>query len=211
MSVQFNTCENRGDASRQAAAFIASRLTEHLKQHERATLVASGGSTPLETLSILADTVLPWSKIDVTLTDERCVPEDHADSNTRMLKTRLLRNRAATASFVPLERFKSLEPKFACCLVGMGEDGHFASLFPDAANLQEGLDLSNTKALLEIHTANSEHRRLSMTLARLVAGEALVLLAFGEAKRRIIDNPVGYPVAALLQQTKTPLTIYWAP
>jgi 6-phosphogluconolactonase len=91
----------------------------------------------------------------------------------------------------------------------MGEDGHFASLFPDAANLREGL--AGEGSVIDIRTAASPHPRRSLTLARLLATDCLLLLAFGEAKRAVLENPGATPVATLLGQGERPLEILWAP
>ncbi|MEM7218716.1 MAG: 6-phosphogluconolactonase [Pseudomonadota bacterium] len=199
---------DRAAASRAAAELLADALRARLAVDARATLIVSGGSTPVACLNHLADQALPWSRVDVSLTDERCVAEDHEASNSGMVRRELLRGAAAAATVVAPDAAALATPRFAAVLVGMGADGHFASLFPDAADLATGLDLSNAAGTLRIETSASPHTRISMTLARLVAADTLLLLSFGAAKRAVLRAPAGMPIEALLRQS--PL-VFWAP
>ena len=133
-------------------------------------------------------------------------------SNEGLLRRSLLRA-ASAARFVPLDQedAASLPDYLASVLLGMGEDGHFASLFPDAANLNEGLALPGGPPVIDVRTAASPHPRRSLTLARLLATDRLLLLAFGKAKRAVLEEPGRTPVATLLGQRERPLEILWAP
>ena len=97
----------------------------------------------------------------------------------------------------------------------MGTDGHFASLFPDAENLAEGLDLESRTLCLPVKTAASPHARISLTLAALSRSDEIVLLFFGDEKRVIYDKAKAgnarYPVTRLLRQKRAPVYVYWAP
>jgi 6-phosphogluconolactonase len=97
----------------------------------------------------------------------------------------------------------------------MGEDGHFASLFPDAENLEQGLDTDGIQLCLPVNTAASPHPRISLTLAALSRSDAIVLLFFGAAKREVYEQAKadsnGYPVSRLLLQKRAPVHVYWAP
>lgn len=199
---------SRRAASEAAAELLASAVQQQLALSERTTLVVSGGSTPLECFAILRQMPVAWQSVDVSLTDERCVPTDHEDSNEGMLRRHLLRDNASQARYVSPEEVGA-EP-FSAVLVGMGSDGHFASLFPDADNLAHGLDLQNAESTLPVNTAASPHPRISMTLSRLVNSELIVLLAFGDDKRAVLDNPAGFPVAHLLGQQRADVKVVWA-
>ncbi|MEZ5598223.1 MAG: 6-phosphogluconolactonase [Pseudomonadales bacterium] len=204
---------DRHAASVAVADRITTLLREALNRQPRATLVVSGGTSPVQCFTALSGTRLPWERVNVTLTDERLVPADHEASNERLVRSHLLLNAASRATFVPL-RPESIAPivsPFACALVGMGEDGHFASLFPDAPNLADALDISNPAPLITIRTAGSPYPRVSMTLARLLRSDRILLLVFGAAKRRLLEASAGYPVNALLAQDTTPVEIFWAP
>ncbi|MEM7002946.1 MAG: 6-phosphogluconolactonase [Pseudomonadota bacterium] len=201
--------EDRLSASRAAALMLHEALAAKLAQADNAVLVVSGGATPLECFAHLAQAPLPWERIVVSLTDERCVAVDHADSNQGMLKRHLFIGAAARARYQAPQDLEA--EQFAAVLLGMGSDGHFASLFADAENLVQGLDLTNTQATLPVSTAASPHQRISMSLARLLNSERVLLLAFGQEKLAVLDNPADTPVAHLLQQNSVSVEVLWAP
>ncbi len=110
---------------------------------------------------------------------------------------------------------RSVPFPFACSMLGMGADGHFASLFPDADNLATGLDLESTTLCLPIETQASPYSRVSLTLAALSRSDEIVLLFFGEDKRAVYEDARNcndqFPVSRLLLQTRAPVHTYWAP
>jgi 6-phosphogluconolactonase len=200
--------QDRASASDFAAQVIEAAVKARLRHQQRCTFVASGGSTPAACLEILSRAELPWSRVDVTLTDERLVPADHEDSNQRMLRKILLQGHAAEAQLVPIENadIATLVPT-ACALVGMGEDGHFASIFPDSPQLAQALD--SAPEVLEVETPSSPCRRATMTLDAIRASDVVLLLVFGDRKRNILENPGGFPIEHLLNGG--PTTVIWAP
>lgn len=200
--------DNREAASEHAAKLMSECLIAQLENHERAGLVVSGGNTPLSCLQILSESDLPWHRVDVTLTDEREVPPDHCDSNEKMVRENLLVGRAKSARFLRLEMqtVVALQP-FTCTLVGMGEDGHFASLFPDSPQLAEGLQ--SKSEILRVSTPSSPYARISMTLSSIINSRVIILLVFGDAKRRILERTEDYPVHHLLGNAS--VATIWSP
>ena len=199
-------------ATRQkAAANLAQRIKQallfQLEQSERATLVLSGGSSPVECLRILSTIGLPWHRIDVTLSDERNVPATHAASNEKLLKENLLRSKASGATFTPLQEDIGRLLPSACSLIGMGEDGHFASLFSDSPELTTGL--TGDTDVVSVTTPSSPYSRTSMTLRSITATRVLCLLVFGEIKRELLKSPQTYAINHLLEAM--PVEIFWAP
>ncbi|MFT5101793.1 MAG: 6-phosphogluconolactonase [Candidatus Azotimanducaceae bacterium] len=201
---------NRLLASNSAAHLIFESISAQLQKQERASVMVSGGSTPAVCFEALSKTDLPWSQIDITTTDEREVPPTHPDSNEKMVREKLMISMAASANFIRLEgdMIRALHP-FSCTLVGMGEDGHFASLFPDSPQLEEGLH--STAEVIKVSTPSSPYERFSATLNTLCASELIIVLAFGDKKRKLLETPEGYPIAHLLKQQNVPVRIFWAP
>ncbi len=222
--------ETREEASVAAAERIADALRRRLDAGIDTSLVVSGGTTPARCFTELAGTELDWSSVTVLASDDRWVPTDHGDSNEKLIRETLLVDKAADADFFGYyadgktieHRCAELDAEvrfmpfpFACSLLGMGADGHFASLFPDADNLEEGLDLESHTLCLPVRTAASPHARVSLTLAALSRSDEIVLLFFGDDKRAVYeqckDNGEQFPVSRLLWQKRAPVRIYWAP
>ena len=200
--------DSREAASERAAELLAGTLRDALASKPNVTLVVSGGTTPKTCLQRLSCYPLAWHRVMVTLSDERCVPVDHEDSNQRMVIANLQQNEAAGIMFSDLKDADRSE--FSAVLLGMGEDGHFALLFPDAADLDTGLDLHGTADWIEVQPLASRHQRISMTLRRLLRTRCLVLLSFGVKKRRVLEAPGDLPVGHLINQSLVPVTALWA-
>ena len=213
LRMQLTEFKDRQAASTAAADFLAARLEARLAKAGSAALLVSGGTTPGPCLAALAQKPLPWQQITIAPTDERCVPPEHEASNQGMIRRHLQQGPAQAAQLLPLsqESVAPLASQLACALIGMGEDGHFASLFPDCPALPQLLSLDAPPATARITTAASPHPRVTANLPLLLSGEAALLLAFGEAKKQVLQSPGAKPVAALLKQEAKPLTIHWAP
>ena len=223
-----NTFETRLEASEAAAERIAELLAHRLDNQNKASIVVSGGTTPGPCLSALSKTALDWPRVQVVLSDERWVPADHADSNEKLVRETLLVDEASAANLLPVfdddvspeQRCDALQDPlpvlpFACSLIGMGTDGHFASLFPDAEQLEHGLDVESGRLYIPVTTAASPHPRISMTLAGISRSDEIVLLFFGEEKlavyRHALESSNGFPVSRLLRQKRAPVSVFWAP
>ena len=222
--------ESRDEASKAAAERIAAALTHRLDSQEAASLVVSGGTSPVQCFAHLSQLDIEWDRISVLASDDRWVAPDHEDSNEKLIRDRLLVGRAAAAHLLPFyapgtsveDRVAALNDDirfapipFACAMLGMGADGHFASLFPDAENLGEGLDLEATALYLPVRSSASPYARISLTLAALSRSDEIVLLFFGDEKRAVYERARSgdrqLPVTRLLRQKRAPVTIYWAP
>ena len=203
---------------------MASDLADGLRRRDRAALAVPGGTSPGPVFDTLRGVALDWDRVDVVLTDERWVPEDDPRSNTRLVRERLLRDKAAAARLVPIhadtptpeEAIPALEGAVRammpldCLLLGMGEDMHTASLFTGGDKLD--LALSPTApALVAMRAPGVEEPRVTLTLPVLKSAFASHLLILGDAKREALERAQGMlpedaPIAALLGD----LVVHWA-
>ena len=203
-----------------AALAIEAALRGALDARSRACLVATGGRSPGPVYDRLSQADLTWSKVAVTLSDERQVAAGSPHSNARLLRERLFVGKAATARFLPLTDYaepalRKLMP-FDAVMLGMGEDGHVASLIPGSPVLSEAIDPTGDRLLAESPAGwgSPPVARITLTLAALLQARAIFLLIAGEAKRQVIaDAQAGadLPVSALLHQARVPVRIFWAP
>ena len=222
--------DNREEASLAAAEHIVAALHRRLDGNGKASLVVSGGTSPARCFVELSNSEIDWPRVHVVLSDERWVAPDHEDSNEKLVRESLVTRQAGGAALLRIykanttidarcrelnDEFVRLPFPFACALLGMGEDGHFASLFPDAENLEQGLEVDSPELYIPVQTAASPHSRVSLTLAALSRSDEILLLIFGNAKREIYEAAkVGadeYPVSRLLKQKRAPVHVYWAP
>ena len=204
-------------------AEVATRLATGIAQRGRGYLVVSGGSTPLQLLSLLSETDIDWAKVVVLLADERWVDVRHDDSNERVIRTLLLRNRAAGAEFFSLvgelqnadgNVLSLLDmPRFDVVILGMGEDAHTASLFPCSEEIAEGLETDQGALITRPTTA--PHQRISLSKRRLQNTEYGALHIVGDRKRLVAEQALNrhdqraYPVSAFIGAGG--FDCWWAP
>jgi 6-phosphogluconolactonase len=213
------------------AQAVAARLRDGLQRRRCASLIVPGGRTPMPFLDRLAEQELDWSQVSICLSDDRQVPADHADSNERAIRRHLLQRAAASARLIPLvspaldpeeqravaERALAQMPRpIDAAVIGMGEDGHTASLFPGAAGTAEALDTSRPACVALVRSAGASHARISLTLRALLDSRAVMILIDGERKRATIEgaadsDPGHHPIAAILQQPAVPVHLYYNP
>jgi 6-phosphogluconolactonase len=204
-----------------AAYEVARALRDGLRNHGRASLVATGGRSPGPVYDRLRNEGLDWARVVVTLSDERCVPQDDPASNAGLVRRRLLQGEAAKAHLLPLwpapdpEALRALSP-FDAMLLGMGEDGHIASLLPGDPALAAGLDPASPVLVAPVPEGLGAPplARVTLTLSALLSTRAVFLLIAGEAKREVIARAQAgedLPVRALIDQTRVPVRILWCP
>ena len=226
--VRFDDAESMTAA---LAGKIAARLSEGVRRRDAASLVVSGGTTPGVLFDVLATRPAPWNRVFVTLTDERWVSPDDDRSNEKLVRLRLLRGQAASAHFVPLmtrqaspaeaeadiDRAIGAMPRpFDVTILGMGNDGHTASLFPGAKELPAALDL-HSSALVRAITPDAAGPRLSLSLRAILASRRIVVLIRGAEKMETYRHAMAgrdaleMPIRAVLHQSGTPVEVYWSP
>jgi 6-phosphogluconolactonase len=193
------------------ATSIASTLEESVLKKGYATLVVSGGNSPLEIFSHLNQMPISWSKITIILGDDRMLDSDSSDSNDKLIRENLIINNAGSAKYLSLidpsvTPTKLIFP-FDVSLLGMGQDGHFASLFPE---LLANKSLFEVDAPHEIYLSKNalgdpSHKRITMNLSMLVDSVRCILLVSSKSKREVLDQAIGdsrLPVYHLINQNK---------
>ena len=231
MNPPFHSFANGDELANALADFVAAALTARIAKDGGASFAVSGGRTPTRFFNALSTRDLPWSKISLTLVDERWVRESSDRSNARLVREHLLQGPAAAARFVPLhndaptpeqgiapldEALEALYWPLACTVLGMGDDGHTASFFPGGDRLEEALDPKGGLALLPMRAPNAGEPRITLTLPVLLAADALALHIEGEAKRPVLDKALAdgpeteMPVRAVLRAPRPP-DIFWCP
>lgn len=210
-----------------AAEAAAAALTAGLAARGHASLVGTGGRSPAPVYDALQDADLDWGRVTITLSDERFVPATSPDSNAALIGARLLQGRAAAATFLPLysdapsaeacadiaePHLRALAP-FDMLFLGMGEDGHVASLIPGSPVMQMGLDPSGARFVIGVPAGvgSPPVARISLTLPALLAARTTLILIKGEVKRQIVERGSGLPVHALIKQATAPVRVLWAP
>ncbi|AVD81871.1 6-phosphogluconolactonase [Pseudomonas sp. SWI6] len=207
---------------------VADRLRAAIAAKGHACVVLSGGRSPVPFLEQLAVQSLDWSKVTVSLADERWVPVEHADSNAGLLARHLLKGPAAKARFVGLyqsavnleaaselaDQLMAELPPIDVLVLGMGDDGHTASLFPGSPLLREGLNLSSPRRILPMLAPSVPRQRLTMTRSLLASAAFIALSVQGEGKLATLRAALAgndlseMPIRAFLHD---PLDIYWCP
>ncbi len=202
---------------------LASELRTCLAQHDHASFAVPGGTTPGPIFDSLCATHLDWARVHVMLTDERWVPEDHERSNTRLVRQRLLTDRAAEAVYVPLyaetptpeEALPALadalapELPISVLLLGMGTDMHTASIFPGADRLEEAL--TTDAPLVPMRAPGAPEPRVTLSASVLIGAMSRHIVITGTEKREAIERAQDLPaaeapVAAVLRGA----TVHWA-
>lgn len=222
----------RSELDNELAKTVSNILAKAIKDNGKASIAVSGGSTPKGFFSVLSQSDIDWSKVTITLADERWVPIDSDASNTRLVHENLLQNKAKEAKFFHLKQGDELADETLADLnvaasktllpldvliLGMGEDGHTASLFPCSEEINVGLDESNDAVLLKVEPKTASHQRISFTFASLITSKNIFLHSCGEAKKTVLtkalqgDDPFEMPIRAFLQHPSLNTQIFWAP
>ena len=211
--LQEHTCANTAAQARQLAEAVATQLRHAIATRGHALLAVSGGKSPIALFEHLRQQPLDWASVTVLLADERCVPHTHPDSNTALVRQHLLQDGAAAATFVTFfdaldaidtlaatanQRLAALHWPLDVAVLGMGEDGHTASLFPAAPGLDTALHTTAHVAWVRPDAiGHAPHPRLTLTLPTLQAARQLHLSLAGPAKQSVYRQALAQPDAAL--------------
>lgn len=222
--------EDRETLLAQLCDDIIGGLSTGISQRGKASALLSGGSSPRPLYKKMSERQLDWQKVYFAPTDERWVEPTHQDSNERLIRETLIQNEAIQANYIslksdaedPLLGQAILEKNIAklplpmdVVLLGMGEDGHVASLFPGLADTAQAIDMKNKKMCHAINRGADEVQRMTMTLSCLMNAKRIFLLFYGKKKLDVFTTATQQktdqlPVSYLLHQNKVPISLYWA-
>jgi len=217
--------------ARALADWTADHLRKAIAARGAALLIVSGGKSPARFFEILSNIDIDWPRVSITLADERRVADDSPRSNARLVREKLLQNRAHAASFTPLAdvrlppdrelaaasaRIANLPTPADVVILGMGDDGHTASWFPGAAGLAEAIDPGSRQLVVPMVAADAPEPRLTLTGRVLLRARAIALEIAGEAKLAVFATALeagpeeAMPIRAVLRCAADRLTVFSA-
>ncbi|RZF92774.1 6-phosphogluconolactonase [Pseudoalteromonas sp. CO302Y] len=225
----------KDELTAELSSSLEQSLVSGIKQDGRAVLMVSGGSSPAPAYKHLSNLELDWANIDVAMVDERWVDASHEKSNEAFIKSTLLQNQGAAANFITMKNsaatakkgvaeceaaYQSLKRPFDVTILGMGPDGHTASLFPHAEGLEHGLatnDLVCAINAIESDVTGKITERMTLTLAAIADSKVVKLLISGEEKLEVYKQAkqggvvADMPLRAVLNHPTINIEVYWAP
>lgn len=227
--MNFNEYSSKDELNQDFAQKVASLLSDGIQANGKASLVVSGGNTPLPFFKALSQIDLDWKKVYITLADERWVDSTHDDSNTSLVLNNLIQNKASVANFLAIktsessafgaepsvnESLSDLSSPIDVLILGMGGDGHTASLFPCSEQIKTGFESKDLVVAVKPTTA--PHERMSLTLNSLLNSKQIFLHIVGQGKKDVLDAALAgddiyeLPIRAILKQEATPVDVVWA-
>lgn len=228
--IQTHLFDSRTDLDICLAREIAAALERAISERGSASLAVSGGKTPMGVFQQLRHMRMAWDKVWITLVDDRWLPADHPDSNEGLLREHLLRYDLGRANFVSLHtddatpeaaiatltaRLEHIPQPFDVVHLGMGEDGHTASLFPCADELEAAADPESQALLAAVHPKTAPHARITLTLAAIARARQVVLHINGARKQEVLNAALAAPearapIARVLRAAGAPCHVFWA-
>ena len=227
----FIQTENAAQSAEQLAQAVAQNLRDTLAKQDRATLAVSGGKSPIAFFQALNQADLDWARVNITLVDERVVPTNHADSNTGLVRQYLLQNQAANATWLPViddnadeSSLKNITQAVDFALqhyaqpdvliLGMGGDGHTASIFPQAPQFADAVRADYPQPLLHTTPVTAPHERISMTLAAIEATPHVYLSIAGAEKLAVYRQAEQavtqqFPISYVLNSDKVNANVFY--
>lgn len=222
--MDFNTFQSQENQILALVQDLEKSILSILEKKSQVVIAVSGGKSPIGLFEQLNKLDLPWDKVIITLVDERIVDTNHEDSNENLVKTHLLKHYAQKANFnglvdmaKPVAEMVNIAneqiPDIDIAILGMGEDGHTASIFPCCKELDSALSLENQSKYINTNPISAKYSRISLTLNALGNIPSLFLSISGETKLKVLNESLkiknkNYPISYLLNLRKD-LTVHY--
>ena len=208
---------------------IGQLLTQSITENGCASIAVSGGRSPIGLFEELSKLNLDWSKVELALVDERWVDAKNEDSNELLVRRHLIKNKATQIKFFPIKNtansakegqllyeqdLQKVKLPFDVIVLGMGGDGHTASLFPCCKELSQAMDPDNQQKCIVTKPKNAPYERISLTFSTISKAKNLILHLRGSSKLRTFELAMALkdsnkmPIYAFTEQS---LEIYWCP
>ncbi|MEM7302656.1 MAG: 6-phosphogluconolactonase [Pseudomonadota bacterium] len=231
MNLKRHIFSSQSDLTNNLAQSILGQLSDAIQERGLATLAVSGGSTPVPLFQALSRIDFDWAKVTIVLVDERWLPNDDERSNERLVRQHLLRNHASDARLIKVyseapsiekgvadleQRLDNLSWPLDVTILGMGTDGHTASLFPDGDQIVSGLDPHGRSRVTPMRAPSVPEDRVSLTLPAISGCPNVVLHITGDEKIAALNaamssnNDNELPIKTVLEACNDP-KLFWAP
>lgn len=231
MMNKLNEFKNKEELDLNLAKNVAAQLQQAIDLKGKASIAFSGGSTPKGFFKALSTIDIDWEKVTLTLADDRWLEESHENSNAKLIKENLMVNLAAKASFFSLTQQSDLTTDYLTTLtetanesilpldvviLGMGEDGHTASIFPCSEQVEQGLDAQLPPMLMKTVPTTAPYNRITFNFPALINTTNLYLHIVGDSKINVLNkaladtNTLEMPIRAFLQNDQKLCNVYWA-
>jgi 6-phosphogluconolactonase len=221
--------ESREKLEERLAARISGLLEAEIEANGVASMLVSGGGTPKGLFRRLSEISIEWDKVQISLVDERFLPDGDENQNGTMVKELLLQNAAAASSFIPFVYSDALDKNlkilrtavdvltqpFTIVVLGVGGDGHTASIFPDSEELKEALNPKNPDSIMITRSKSLPHARFTFTAQALLNSKQFIVHCYGEQKKEILKaaskqtSALPFPIAFFINQETVPVETYW--
>jgi 6-phosphogluconolactonase len=218
---EYNSADEQASALSQA---IANTIEQVLRHKPQVTLAVSGGKSPIKLFEKLSRFDLAWDKVTLTLVDERFLATDHADSNENLVRKHLLINKAEQAYFIGLVTTRNILTSVSnanlhikdidIAILGMGEDGHTASIFPCCDELKSAVDPQLTpEKYIITNPKTAAYQRIGLSLAGILEVPNLFISINGASKLEVItkasqEKSSQYPISYVLAERKDS-QVFW--
>ena len=220
---------NKAQLESELAEEISQTLEQEIKKNGKATLLVSGGSTPKKLYEILSNIGIDWTNVSIGLVDERFVATDTDESNELLIKSTLLKNKASKAKFIGLvfntedydqnlnlaiSENKPFYKSITCSILGMGLDGHTASLFPNSKEVYTDDSIFGDKMIINTEATSEPSKRISYTKSKLLSSKHLFLYFNGKEKLDVFNsakqnqNASTKPISAFIHQSIISLNVF---